>query len=235
MVVSSPRSRTEPTEVAGDVQLGVPIGQWPASSAAVVSRLATGGAMESTTEMRWWWRGGSPPQVDAWFAQLRGVIRDEARTDRYLALATDLDMGVKVRGGERLEIKALSHRERDVAVSDTVVGTLEQWLKWSFALAAASRDETEIDQNPGAWIRTCKYRWLVDVEDCALELAEVDVGEERWWSLAAEAAGTGDSGRERLAAGLRWLVAAQPPPQLELTDDCSYGYAELLARRRAAE
>ncbi len=191
--------------------------------------------MQSTTEMRWWWRGGSPPQVAAWFAQLRGVVRDETRTDRYLALATDVDMGVKVRAGERLEIKALSHRERDVAMTDTVVGTLEQWLKWSFALVAAPPDEAEIDQNPGTWIRTYKSRWLVEVEDCVIELAEVDVGDERWWSLAAEASGTGETGRERLGTGLRWLVAAEPPPQLDLTDDCSYGYAELLVRRRAAE
>lgn len=190
--------------------------------------------MESTTEMRWWWRGRSPPPVDAWFARLRGVVRDETRTDRYLVLATDEDMGVKVRAGERLEIKTLSHRERDVAVSDTVVGTLEQWFKWSFPLAAAPPGEAEIDQNPGTWIRTYKSRWLVEVEDCVIELAEVDVGDERWWSLAAEAAGTGETGRGRLGAGLRWLVAADPPPQLDLTDDRSYGYPELLVRRRTA-
>lgn len=191
--------------------------------------------MEPTTEMRWWWPGGSPPQVDAWFAQLRGVVRDEARTDHYLAFASDLDTGIKARAGERLEIKALLHRESDVAVTDTVVGTLEQWVKWSFALAAGSPDEVELDQNPRTWIRTSKYRWLVDVEACVIELAEVDICDERWWSLAAETVGTGETSRERLGTALRWLVAAQPPPQLELTDDCSYGYAELLMRLHAAE
>lgn len=191
--------------------------------------------MEPTTEMRWWWRGSSPPEVVSWFAGFRGVVRDEARTDHYLALASDRDTGVKARAGERLEIKTLTQRHRSVAVADAVVGTLEQWVKWSFAIAAEMPDEAALDQHPQTWVCASKYRWLVDVEGCEIELVEVDFGDERWWSLAVEAAGTGDTGRDRLGRALRWLVAADLPPQLQLTDDCSCGYAELLMRLRAAD
>lgn len=187
--------------------------------------------MEPTTEMRWWWRGGPPPEVDAWFSGLHRVVRDEDRTDHYLALASDRDTGIKARAGERLEVKTLSRRESGVAVADAVVGTLEQWVKWSFSLAAETPDGAALDDHPQTWVRTSKYRWLVEVEECEIELVEVDIGDERWWSLAVEAAGTGDGGREQLGRALRWLVATDPPPQLELTDDCSWGYAELVMRR----
>lgn len=190
--------------------------------------------MEPTTEMRWWWQGSPGPEVDAWFTGLRGVVRDEARTDHYLMLASDPETGIKVRAGELLEIKSLVHRERGVRATGVTRGTLEQWVKWSFALAPETADEAYLAQDDRTWIRTGKYRWLVDVDAGEIEVAEVDVADQRWWSLAVEVAGDGGTGRGRLVDALRWLAATSPPPQLDLVDERSYGYAELLSRLRGA-
>lgn len=182
--------------------------------------------VESTTEVRWWWRGSSPSEVAAWFTGLRGAVRHEDRTDHYLVSASDPDTGIKARAGEQLDIKSLAGRAVGVAIVGGVVGTVEQWDKWSFALAPEGPTAADLDRDP--WIRTSKRRWLVDARDAELELAEVTIGDLSWWTLAVEAEGTGTVGRERLVATVRWLTAAGPPDGLELADERSHGYAELL-------
>lgn len=184
--------------------------------------------MQPTTEVRWWWRGSSPREVARWFAGLRDAVRDEARVDHYLVLVNAADTGIKARAGQRLDIKALTERAAEVTVVAGVVGTVEQWVKWSFPLASDGPSTTDLGQPP--WIRTSKSRWLIDTEGAELELAEVDVGHRRWWSLAVEAEGADDAGWHRVVAALRRLAAAGLPEGLELTDDRSYGYAEMLAR-----
>lgn len=185
--------------------------------------------MLHTTEVRWWWPGGVPPGIDTWFAGLRDAVRDEVRSDHYLLTASGRDLGIKARSGESLDIKTLADRTPGVTIVDGIVGTVEQWQKWSFALAPD--DLGLADLRHGAWVRTRKSRWLIGTANTEVELVAVELAGQRWWSLAVEAEGTGPDGRERLVALVRRLAAAGIPDGLELSDDRSYGYAELLTRR----
>lgn len=191
--------------------------------------------MEPTTEVRWWWRGASPDAVDRWFSGLAGVVRDEARVDHYLLSAGDADTGIKARAGERLEIKTLSGREPPATIAPDVVGVVEQWVKWSFALGPDSPDEDDLDRHGRPWLRTHKRRWLVEVEDGEIELATVEVGPERWWTLAVEVWGHDPEAREQLLGALRWLRSSDPPPALELSAEHSHGYAAHLQEVRTTD
>lgn len=185
--------------------------------------------MHPTTEVRWWWRGGCPAGVRTWFQQLGDGGREEVRTDHYLVRAGP-DLGIKTRQGRQLDVKQLLERESDVAVAPGVVGTLERWVKWVFPLAVDAPPDGAGDPVGGAWRPVHKHRWLVDVGACELELAEVDLVGEGWWTLALEALGTDAVGMTRLEAGLAELLRSSTPAGVDLAGASSRGYPAQLAR-----
>jgi hypothetical protein len=182
-----------------------------------------------TTEVRWWWRGRCPAGVRAWFRQLSVGGREEVRTDHYLVRA-GADLGVKTREGRQLDVKELLGREADVVVAPDVVGTLERWVKWVFPLTADAPSGEALDTAGGAWLAVRKHRWLVDVGACELELAEVDIAGDAWWTLALEAVGTDPVGLARLEKGLAELLGPTTPAEVDLAGAGSCGYPAQLER-----
>ena len=175
-----------------------------------------------TAEARWFLRGPVPEPVRAWFDALGPPPETEARTDRYLA-PSSRRLGVKVREG-RVEAKRrdgpAGHLRVGRAASDVTL-----WSKWSFELAA--------DAEPvGPWVEVAKRRRQREAAGgaCALELAEVTVEGEAWWSVCLEATGPTDAARRTAlveAAG-PWLGRDDAPA---LPDEAALGYpAWLLAR-----
>lgn len=187
--------------------------------------------MEPTTEVRWWWRGRPPRAVETWFAGQAGATRDE-RVDHYLVAVADPDTGIKARAGERLEVKTLIAREDDVALTPTVVGTVERWAKWSFALAPGEPTD-DLDGHERTWVPTHKRRVLRDVDGCEVELTTVDVGSSWWWTLALEAPGADESARELLVAATSWLLSTGTPDELSFETAASRGYAALVGQVEA--
>ena len=166
-----------------------------------------------TAEARWFGRGPVPDAVRAWFDALGDPPEPESRTDRYLAPSSD-GLGVKVREG-RVEAK-----RHDGAAGRLGVGRaaaeIGAWSKWSFALA-------EPAEPAGPWVEVAKVRRQREAGGCALELAEVVVRGERWWSVCLEATGPTEAARRAAlveAAG-RWLGRDDAPA---LPTSMSRGY-----------
>jgi hypothetical protein len=80
-----------------------------------------------TLELRWILDGPLPHGVVEWF----GGAEPYERTDRYLALGPGPALGVKVRGGSTLEIKALAADRGSRAFGAGATGRVEAWSKWS--------------------------------------------------------------------------------------------------------
>lgn len=186
--------------------------------------------MEPTAEMRWWWSGRCPDHVSVWFATLPGAIEEERRTDHYLHLPGHPECGIKARAGDRLDVKVRVGSEPDVVVAEDVTGHLEHWTKWRFPLASHGPGADDLDGGDVSWVRATKHRWLVEVGECEVELAEVDVGGTVAWSIAAEGRGAGPTGRGHVLDGMTWIVDRGLPGVVTLTPDRSRGYpAQLLA------
>ena len=156
-----------------------------------------------TAEIRWFHVGRAPAAVAAWFDALGPPVEPASRTDRYLR-PTDAALGVKLREG-RVEAK-----RRDGTAGPLAAATIETWTKWSFALSEAP----EVGE---MWVEVAKVRrqreHAVGDASCRLELSEVGVGGEVWWSVCLEADGPSvEARRHALAsAAARWLGRADAP------------------------
>ena len=170
-----------------------------------------------TTEARWFVRGAPPTDVAAWFDALGPAVEAESRTDRYLAPASDA-LGVKLREG-RIEAKRLDGPAGPLDAG-RAGAPLETWTKWSFVLDA--------DAAPGAgWVAVEKTRRQREHEagegTCRLELSEVTVDGDAWWSVCLEAEGPSAETRRRAleSAAARWLGRPDAPA---LPADAAMGY-----------
>ena len=177
-----------------------------------------------TAEVRWFVRGRIPAAVRAWFDGLGPEAVWAERTDRYLTPGSD-GLGVKLREGA-VEAKRRTGTGGRLA-SDGAEVEVERWAKWSFALAdggAAPRD---------GWVEVRKRRAQRHAEAgggaCALELSEVEVAGQTWWSVCLEASGP-DAAARRAALDdgrRRWLAAEAAPV---LPAEAAAGYPAWLRR-----
>lgn len=127
--------------------------------------------MLSTAEARWFQPGEIPASVLAWFEGEPFPLEiEEPRTDHYLAIRDTDSLGVKLRQG-RLEAKQRSYRHGLITFTSNVVGNVEVWRKWGFALAEVAADgagvaadgaeaaaETAVGEDLSAWIAVRKQR-----------------------------------------------------------------------------
>ncbi len=151
----------------------------------------------ATREARWFAAGAPPTALLRWF-EAGGVVRSEPiRTDRYLRLDGVHGVGVKHRAG-RLEIKARREGPAGTVVWADRPAPLEAWLKWSAPLAALAHDAV-------APVDVAKRRRLLECDGVQVELAELALMGNRWWTFGLEAA-TGAGVEAVLASG--WGAAA---------------------------
>lgn len=202
--------------------------------------------MFPTAEVRWFSRGPILPHVEAWFHHGDGSVEQEpGRVDHYLQLAHIDSLGIKLRQ-DRIEIKQRVDRQGLVRFHERVVGLVEQYHKWSFALDEPNVVVARATAVAGAWIPVRKERQLrryrvADDGDvtplasstspdrgCELELSRVAVLGETWWTLAFEAFGEPSTIRADLLAVVRTVFATGTPPTLPAHD--SRGYAAWLGR-----
>jgi hypothetical protein len=207
--------------------------------------------MFPTVEVRWFYRGEVPPEVEAWFQQSAGrVERHPCREDHYLRLTDTHALGIKLREG-RIEIKQRVGEHGVIRFHKRVTGVVENWRKWSFQLAEARRALTSIAVPTTSWIPVRKermlrtYRLTVDKrvvpvstsdvprQGCEMELTEVHVVGQDWWTLAFEAFGDESVLQEQLLLVAQHVLAAHEPPSLNALE--SYGYADWLGRTAQKE
>lgn len=165
--------------------------------------------MHPTLEMRWFLKGQLPADLHSWFTEATTLpLESETRADWYLCLP-NRNLGIKLRQGN-LEIKRRLEKQGRSKLAKRVRGKLEQWVKWHFAIEVGSDFAFDFSsghstfQHSGLWLRVNKKRWckhytiaangkLKQVESmqqakgCTLELSELQVGDQIWYSLCFEA------------------------------------------------
>lgn len=206
----------------------------------------TGGQPESpvtggirTLEVRWIFPGELQTEVSGRFAQF--TARTESRQDTYLISPHLPGLSVKVRGGRALEVKAYEGSRGILELAGRARGRMESWRKWSFPCPPLSPGQGDLTD----WRQVRKRRrigWfslasepvlarvpaLGDEPRCTVELTEVSMGSEAWWSLGFEAIGVTDLLRGGLQASAALVFAEGLPDDAELGIENSRSYAEWL-------
>jgi hypothetical protein len=196
-------------------------------------------------EVRWILPGQLAAAVAGWFGRFPAgtkVIEDAYLLDPHLP-----GLSVKVRGRRALEVKAYCGSPGLLEVLGRARGRLESWQKWSFPHRPPSHDSCD----PAGWRPVSKRRriswfslagvpsWaavpgLDEQPGCAVELTEVDVRGEAWWSLGFEATGPAEALRGELDAAAALVFAQALPGGMELGLDDSTSYAQWLRQRLGA-
>ncbi len=151
-------------------------------------------------EVRWFWKGGIPPEISSAFDDFNESLIQENRTDRYLIFPKNVHLGVKLREGN-FEIKALLETGDNIKVGRSrLVATCEIWQKVSltnFNWEPATGEVTEVIKSRWSchfvrdneqWVKSDALSSYAD--SCQIELTEIKILEEKYWSWALEATGT---------------------------------------------
>lgn len=200
--------------------------------------------MLGTVEVRWFHPGACPAAAHEWFDHLSGGVAEEARVDHYLRIEDVAHLGVKVRGGQKLELKHLRADLGPLELAAGVRGRAGWWRKWSFALADPDAGHAELRSTPGEWVLISKRRWshafalspggaVVPIDPattddhCSVEQVELDMAGRHWWSVALEASGHADDLRPLFSAVAAHVFAGWPDG-IGLTEHNSWSYPQWL-------
>jgi hypothetical protein len=196
-------------------------------------------------EVRWILTGQLTAAVAGWFGRFPAETRVVA--DTYLLDPHLPGLSVKVRGERALEVKVYCGSPGLLQVAGRARGRLECWQKWSFPHGPPGHDSSD----PAGWGPVTKRRrisWFSlaggparagvpgpgEESGCAVELTEVDVRGEAWWTLGFEATGPAEALRGELDSAAALVFAQALPGGLTLGMDDSTSYAQWLRRRPGA-
>lgn len=201
------------------------------------------GVVIETSELRWFADGVPPDEVVSWFTDhgRRGDV--EVRRDLYLVDGR-IDVGVKRRGGDTLELKVRRSVADGRASAAGPVGRIEVWHKWSPADALVDEPSDQ------PWVEVGKLivrrRFTVDGDDvvltdgrrsmagagCDAEVTAIELGQAAAWSFAFAAFGPLAVRLTSIAAAWGALAAGGAPLDSSLTGlVVSCGYPQWLACR----
>ncbi len=203
--------------------------------------------MKRSAEVRWFYRKQLPEKVRKWFCSAKLCEEEAARTDHYLVLPGSSEVGVKVRDGRKLEVKARTRMPRPFSLaSGASVGRQDEWVKWSHDDHDVAGRLAAVGSSSSEWVPVDKRRWLrkfrvavagqveeVDADatvehGCRAELCEVTVRESHWWTLAFETFGEGNRPADLERVARHFLKVL--PHGLALTEHDSMAYPEWLNR-----
>lgn len=174
-----------------------------------------------TTELRWFVPGPLPADISGWFIGSTGIV--EERCDTYL-LNGRVDIGVKRRFRETLELKARQSLDVPIEFGEGLAGSIEMWRKWSPAEGLVD------DGTKGRWVdvhkSVVKRRFSMDGTEiafssdphafgagCDVEVAGVTVGAVQAWTFAFAAFGPPATRWDALLSSWQSLVAGTPCPE----------------------
>lgn len=181
-----------------------------------------------TKEIRWFYPGPLPGVLLSAFqgAPIPGVR--EQRTDWYFVGDQRTDLGLKLRAGSWFDLKRRTGVQPDQAFGEKMRGDVEDWVKWSFALAADAADEAGAFTKAHGWQQVHKTRWIRRYEvggtdrasavpfehtielGCNAELSEVWIDGALSWSLGFETVGSTDALGPALIAAVSMFHADTP-------------------------
>lgn len=193
-------------------------------------------------EVRWILPGPLDPAVAGWFARFPAQVK--SYQDIYL-LEPDLPgLSVKVRAGRPLEVKAYLGSPGTLEVAGRASGRMESWRKWSFPCDPPGQDFGE----PPGWRPVEKKRRVSpfplaavarahglgpgEEAQCEVELTDIRVHGQTWWTLGLEATGPAKLLRIELEAAAAVVFGQALPGGVELGMNDSASYAQWLSRCR---
>jgi hypothetical protein len=193
-------------------------------------------------EVRWIFPGQLTAAVAGWFG--RFPARAESREDTYLLDPQLRGLSVKIRGGGALEVKAYRGSPGILEVAGGARGRLESWQKWSFPFRPPSGDSGD----PPGWTPVRKRRrisrfssasgqivapaaGLGQQPKCEVELTEVHVRGQDWWTLGFKASGPADLLRKEIEATAVLVFAQALPGGVVPGPADSRSYAQWLGQR----
>lgn len=200
-----------------------------------------------SAEIRWFYKRekANDRRLHEWFHSLGKLPAKEpaTRTDYYYRLANSPYFGIKLRmeAGGKSETKERIRDYGPVQYHDRLVGRVNDWSKWSFALNEPIVEYVKLRE---AWLAVEKKRWLLQyrVERSAgdeleisplvgnerveagfgLELTEVRAEGQKWLTIGFEAFDARGEQRRVLDAGIRFVCDQCEPPLLLAEDSKSY-------------
>ena len=201
-----------------------------------------GGAI--SLEVRWIYRGQIPHAALAWVGPFDAWI--EQREDRYLVDPAAPELGVKIKGGTELDLKAYRGGLGVLDVPGGGRGRLQRWEKWLFPLSAVALPPAD----GASWVALWKTRHrrsfrmsgegLVErpvteagLPGCSVEVSGFTVGGEAWWTIALEAGGESESLEPVLRATVAVLFRGPRPAGLSFDLEDSMSYPRWLASRNS--
>jgi hypothetical protein len=200
--------------------------------------------MQLSAEIRWFWPDSPPPQLDEWFCNspkhVCSVGGGEPRVDEYLSDCSQVELGLKRRGGKTgVEVKGLVTAEFAFLNVPPFVGSIELWSKWT---SEALDLKATIPVEKIRWLRkfdtTAPLPEEIPLDSrerplgphalptlgCNVELTRIMLPKnEVWWTLGFESFGNIQTVDNSLRAVATTLAARQPPElapagESELTD-----------------
>jgi hypothetical protein len=203
--------------------------------------------VKRSAEVRWFYHSDLPHGVQDWFCGSKLCKEEEARSDRYLVLSGSNEVGIKLRGGRKFQIKGRTRSPEPFSLETSAsVGRQDAWIKWSLKDSEAVARLAAVGSDSSEWVLVDKKRWIrkfhldaagsveeVDAgtkleHGCQAELAEVTVRESHWWTLAFESFGEGD--RTTILEQVARHFLKVLPHGLALTERDSMAYPEWLNR-----
>ena len=191
-------------------------------------------------EVRWIFPGHLETAVTEWFARFPAEL--ETRDDIYLLSPRLPGHSVKLRGRAALEVKAYRGSPGILNVAGRACGRLESWHKWSFPFGSLSHGSGD----PAGWRPIKKTRRISRFSlpsetirasghgpgsgerGCAVELTEVLIGGQAWWTLGFESVGRPGLLRSQLEATAALVFAETLPGEVGPCLDDSRSYAQWL-------
>ncbi|MFB2839204.1 hypothetical protein [Floridanema evergladense] len=203
--------------------------------------------MLTTSEIRWFYQGEVAPAIKNWFT--KDVLREncqtfEQREDWYLRIPGCEFLGVKLRQ-KQLESKLRVAELGVLYLSKNVIGSAEKWVKWSCDDPEAESLITSEVVAKGEWVKVEKarsqIRYLIADDGsliptsttgtsqvgCNVELTQLIVDRDRWWSLGFETSGKSDDLMPILEAVTNKVFQTFPEEELSLRN--SYAYPKWLS------
>lgn len=195
--------------------------------------------MLTTTELRWFKLGTLPKEITQWFQhQLGDLAPPEEREDVYLYTPGCEYMGIKLRQG-RLEIKWRKAELGNLRFGEKVEGKVEKWGKWlcedptqqsfqpqnvvgkSWVSVKKKRSQRKYQVISGESIVAVSVNQSID-QGCNVEITQLSINGNNWWSLAFEAFGEDDCLMNNLKAVASDVFKNYQGFQLQPQDSFAY-------------
>ena len=192
-----------------------------------------------TLEVRWIFPGQVEAATTRWFDRFPTAM--ESREDAYLLDPYLRGLSVKIRGGGPLEVKVYRGSPGILDIAGRARGRMESWQKWSFPCDQPG----QATDAPVGWLPVRKRRRIsvsspagrpgraaltrpAGEPGCAVELTEIRMGGEAWWTLGFEATGPDSRLRRELEATTALVFTDVLPGGMEFGAGSSKSYAEWL-------